>query len=104
MLRYDAGERIGNKGYLRLSGSFLGDVSDRELARVIEHHYVDDGVAEIVVDLRDVDEISLEGVGILLRLLEESDKRGKQFVVEHPSEQVREKLAITGVLGALTED
>ena len=74
-----------------------------ELSRAIEHHYVDDGVSRIVVDLRDVDEISLEAVGILLKLREEAERRGKRFLVERPRDPVREKLAITGVLRLLTE-
>ncbi len=98
MVRYEAGEKVGDKGYLRLSGSLVGDVSDEELARAIEHHYVDDGVTRIVVDVREVDEITLEGIGILLRLLEESKRRGKRFAVEDPTEPVRKKMAVTGVL------
>ena len=103
MVEYEAGEKVGDKGYLVLRGELVGDVSDRQLAKEIEHHYVDDGVRQIVVDLSDVDEISLEGVAILLRLLEESQRRGKRFGVEHPHDQVREKLALTGLLGLLTE-
>ena len=102
MVEYDAGEKRGERGYLRLHGAFIGDVSDKELARALEHHYIDDGVVDIVVDLSGVEEISLEGVGILLSLLRQSRQRGKRLIVEHERGQVREKLQITGVLRTLT--
>jgi anti-anti-sigma factor len=101
-VHYDAAEKVGDKGYLRLAGALVGDVSDRELGAAIEHHYVDDGVTSMVVDLGGVEEISLEGVGILVRLQAESDRRGKRFVIENARERVRDKLAITGVLDLLT--
>jgi anti-anti-sigma regulatory factor len=103
MVEYVAGEEVGAKGFLVLSGEFVGDGPDQGLAKHIEHHYVDDGVSEIVVDLRDVEAITLEGVAILLRLREESAWRGKRFVVEHAHDQVEEKLALTRVLRLLTE-
>ena len=102
MVQYEAGEKVGDKGYLVLRGSFVGDVSDRELAASIEHHYVDDGVRRIVVDLRDVDEITLEAVAILLQLYRHSERRGKRFLIEDPTEPVKEKLRTTGVLDLLT--
>ena len=58
-------------------------------------------MAKIVVDLSGVSDINLEGVATLLALWKESRERGKAFLVERPSERVREKLEITGVLKAL---
>ena len=102
MVHYDASEKRGGRGYLRLRGSLVGDVWDQELVRAIEDYYVDDGVVEIVVDLSGVEEISLEGVGVLISLLKESDRRGKRFRLEQSTGQVREKLHITGLLRTLS--
>jgi anti-anti-sigma factor len=104
MVEYDASEKQGTRGFLRLRGTLVGEVTTEEFKEALEDHYVDDGVNDIIVDLSGVTEISLEGVATLLELWRESQQRGKRFLVEDPVGQVREKLAITGVLSALSED
>jgi len=102
VVEYDASEKVGELGFLRLRGELVGEVTLKEFKDALEHHFVDDGVSEIRVDLSGVTEISLEGVTILLELQKESRDRGKRFVVEGEEGQVREKLEITGTLRQLT--
>lgn len=104
LVEVDASEKLGGRGYLRLRGELVGDVTLAEFRRHLEHHFVDDGVTEIRVDLSDVSEISLEGVAILLRLLDESTRRGKRFLVEGADGQVLDKLRVTGTLRPLGGD
>ena len=104
MLEYEISDRQGERGYLRLRGTLVEDVTVAEFTRGLERHYIDDGVKDIVVDLSDVTEISLEGVAGLLQLERESHHRGKRFVVEGVHGQPREKLEITGTLKRLTEE
>jgi anti-anti-sigma regulatory factor len=104
MVEYEVSEKRGQRGYLRLRGALVGDVSVQEFTRALEHHYVDDGVTDIVVDLSDVTEISLEGVARLLELERESHDRGKRFVVQGVHGQPRQKLEITGTLRQLTSE
>src|SRR5436309_2056652 len=91
MVEYEVSEKQGERGYLRLRGTLVGDVTAEEFTRALERHYVDDGVTDIVVDLSDVTEISLEGVARLLQLERESHDRGKRFLVEGLQDQPREK-------------
>jgi anti-anti-sigma regulatory factor len=104
MVEYEISEKQGQRGYLRLRGALVGDVTVAEFTRALERHYIDDGVKDIVVDLSDVTEVSLEGVARLLQLERESHDRGKRFVVEGVHGQPREKLEITGTLKHLTEE
>jgi anti-anti-sigma regulatory factor len=69
--------------------------------RSLETHYLDDEVKEIRVDLSDLEEISLEGIAVLIALWKESAAQGKRFVGQGARGQVREKLQITGMLGPL---
>jgi anti-anti-sigma regulatory factor len=102
VVAYEVSEKIGKRGYLRLRGRLVGEVTVEEFARALERHYIDDGVTQIVVDLSDVTEVSLEGVARLLQLRQESTSRGKTFLVEGVQGQPRDKLEVTGTLGVLT--
>ena len=102
VVEYDASEKVGQLGYLRLRGELVGEVSLGRFKHALEDHFVDDGVSEIRIDLSGVTQMSLEGVGILLQLQKESRDRGKRLVVEGERDQVREKLEITGTLPILT--
>jgi anti-anti-sigma factor len=96
-------DREGDLACLVLRGELRGDVSSEELKRQLERHYVDDGVRMICVKVNEVDLITLEGVGILLELWDESRNRGKRFLVQDAQGQVRDKLRITGLLRTLTQ-
>ncbi|HYV01779.1 MAG TPA: STAS domain-containing protein [Actinomycetota bacterium] len=104
MLRYDIAEKGEDFVVLRISGELAGDLEVDRLHDVLEEHYVDDGVRVIRVDLQDVTFLSLEGVAMLVDLLQESKERGKRFVVEGIRGQPRSKLTITGVLPVVAPD
>jgi anti-anti-sigma regulatory factor len=103
MVEYEVTEKRGERVTLHLRGRMAVDgVPDEEvLKKSLETHYIDDGVKEIRVNLSDLEEISLEGVAVLVALYKESAARGKRFVGEGARGQVREKLLITGMLGPL---
>jgi anti-anti-sigma factor len=103
VVEFEAQEKQGDRGYLRLRGTMVGEITVEEFKHALERHYVDDGVTQIVVDLSDVTEISLEGVATLLLLQKESHDRGKRFVVQGDHDQVRRKLEITGALSRLEQ-
>ena len=103
MLEYEISDKQGERGYLRLRGTLVEDVTVAEFTRALERHYIDDGVKDIVVDLSDVTEISLEGVGTLLQLRKESQNRGKRFLIEGAQGRARSRLEITGTLPILEE-
>ena len=102
MIEYEVGDRAKDYVVLKLRGELVGDVPVDRLHDALEDHYVDDGVRRIKIDLSEVDHINLEGVGMLLDLWRESRRQQKSFAVECPAEQVREKLAVTGVLRLLS--
>jgi anti-anti-sigma factor len=103
MVEYEVSQKQGDRVTLRLRGRMAADhVPDEEaFKRSLETHYVDDGVKEIRLDLSGLEEIDLEGIGVLIKLWKESAARGKRFVGQGARGQVREKLQITGMLGPL---
>ena len=104
MVEYQVLDKEGPFAALKLKGELVGDISSQDLKGALERHYVDDGVREILIDLTDLSEISLEGVAILLELWRESGRRGKEFTVRGAHGQVEEKLQITGALKPLMRD
>ena len=92
MIDYEVSDRERDYACLVLRGDFVGDVSAERLKRELERHYVDDGVRTIKVSLGEVRTLSLDGVAILVELWRESRERGKAFIVEDATGQVREKL------------
>jgi anti-anti-sigma factor len=96
-LEYEVSERTGERAVLSVRGRLETQWAD-EFNESLERHYVDDGVKEIVVDCSGLEEISLEGIAALLDLWQESKARGKRFVVEGVTGQVRQKLTVTGTL------
>lgn len=98
---YEVTERTGDYVRLILRGELSGERPVEHFKRDLERHYVDDGVRTIQVDLEDLTALSLEGCAVLLELWEESHRRGKKFELVHPTGQVRDKLAMTGLLKAL---
>jgi anti-anti-sigma regulatory factor len=101
MVEYEVSEKQGDRVTLHLRGRMRGDRTVEDFKRSLEIHYIDDGVKEIRVDLFGLEEISLEGIAVLLALWKESTARGKRFVGQGSRGQVREKLRITGTLGPL---
>jgi anti-anti-sigma factor len=100
---YEVLDREDDYACLLLRGELTGDISSGRLKAELERHYVDDGVRTIRVVLEDLDFITLDGIGVLLELREESLARGKRFVLGDVGGQVRDKLQRTGLLDPLSE-
>jgi anti-anti-sigma regulatory factor len=96
LAEYEVSDREGDRVTLRLHGDLVGEESVDHFKESLERHYVDDGVKLIRVELSDLDTINLEGVAVLLQLYQESLARGKRFLAEGATGQVRDKLEITG--------
>ena len=101
MVDYEVTDRTEDSVSLLLRGDLTGDRPVEHFKRDLERHYVDDGVRTIKVNLGEVRLLTNEGCAVLLELSDESEHRGKRFVLEHPSGQVREKLRVTGLLRTL---
>ena len=103
MLRYKVTERGRDYVTLELQGELTGEVPVEQLHETLKEHYVDDGVRLIQVNLAGVELIDLEGIGVLLALLRESNRRDKRFVAEDARGSVRSKLVTAGVLALLEQ-
>jgi anti-anti-sigma regulatory factor len=101
LLEYEVEEKHGDAVTLLLRGDLTGEARVQSLHEALKDHYVDDGVTRIRADLRGLRSISLEGVVVLLLLLQESQRRNKTFEVVNATGQVRDKLMTTGVLSFL---
>lgn len=82
---------------IELRGELERSVQSEWLKESLEEHFVDDGVREIRLDLSAVSFLDGHGVGILVALLKESERRGKRFKVERVPDQALSKLRETGV-------
>jgi anti-anti-sigma regulatory factor len=104
LVDYEVLAREGDYVRLLLRGELVEDVGSERIKRSLERHYVDDGVRTIVVDLSELDLVSLDGIETLVELWKESVARGKRFVLRGATGQVEAKLRTTGLLGPLSED
>ncbi len=102
-LEYDVEIKTREEVRLRLRGELAGEEWTRQLHRSLEQHYVDDGVRIIRVDLSGLRFIDSNGVATLIALRRESANRGKDFTIDEPLGQVKEKLRVTGMLGYLQQ-
>jgi anti-anti-sigma factor len=93
-----AEEQEGGRVIVELRGELQGEQWTERMLGFLEEHYVKDGVRVIALDLSHVDTIDLEGVSVLVRLAQESARRGKAFVVLGAAGPVRAKLEMTGML------
>jgi anti-anti-sigma factor len=93
-----AEEQEGGRVIVELRGELQGERWTERMLGFLEEHYVQDGVRVIALDLSHVDTIDLEGVSVLVRLAQESARRGKAFVVLGAAGSVRAKLEMTGML------
>jgi len=98
VLEVGAPERSGESVSIPLRGSLVG-LDAARLRNGLAKHYVDDGVAVIVLDARGLAFVDEDGVGALLRLRAEATVKGKQLWLRDPRGQVRDKLALINVLG-----
>jgi anti-anti-sigma factor len=97
-LTYDVDQPDPDDVVVHLHGELSQDPASRRVERVLEEHYVNNGVRRIHIDLEDLEAIDLEGVAVLLHLYRESRRRGKVLTVERAQGAVRRRLATTGVL------
>jgi anti-anti-sigma factor len=103
VLRFEVRERPHESVVVWLSGDLTGEEWTDRLLDFLEEHYVNDGVRLIVLDVGQVSEIDLEGVGTLVRLKKESGARGKEFIVRQATGQVQARLELTGLLDWLSK-
>jgi anti-anti-sigma factor len=101
VIEYRVVERAGDFVLLEVRGELAGQLWTTILQEALEDHYVDDGVKRIRLDLAPVSFMDNYGVATLVALHRESRKRGKSLLIERPQAQVRDKLAVTGVLKIL---
>jgi anti-anti-sigma factor len=101
MVHCDVIERDGDHVVLGIRGDLSAKLMTDVLGESLEKHYVDDGVRLIRLNLSGVRFMDSYGVATLVGLRRASQDRGKRFVVEGATGQVRDKLQVTGVLGIL---
>lgn len=101
MLEFDVAERGNDYVVVRLTGELAGEGWTDRIRRILEDHYIDDGVHSIRIDLGPLRFMDSEGLTTLLTLWKESQERGKTFAVDGASGQVRRKLEVSGLLGIL---
>ena len=80
-----------------LFGDLSGDLPAGDVERNLDRA-VDEGTRRVRLDLAGVDAIDLEGIGVLIHLLREYARRGRDFSVERARGQVEDKLRTTGAL------
>lgn len=103
MLEYETVEN-GDAVRVGLAGELAGQVWTERLQRLLEHHFINDGVKTIRINLESVSYMNTSGVATLLRLYNESKRRGKRLIVEGAKGRIREKLRLAGVLDVLAPD
>jgi anti-anti-sigma factor len=103
VLDYEVVDATGSEARLLLRGEVGGDIPTERVKEALEPRFSDSGVRSLWVDLSHVRRIDLEGIGFLLSLWREASDRGKQFIAHGAKGQVRDKLAVTGLLDLLEE-
>lgn len=101
VLDYEVTDRTDHEAAVLLRGELSGGFALALLRRDLERHFIDDGIRRLRIDVSSVHRIDLEGIGVLVSLWRQARDRGKLLVVEGAAGQVREKLAITGLLHLL---
>jgi anti-anti-sigma factor len=103
MVELETVHRHGDHVVVRLRGELAGRLWTENIREYLEEHYVDDGVRVVRLDLSQVTFLDNLGVATLVALLKHSQERGKRFMIEAVTGQVREKLQVTGLLRILGE-
>jgi anti-anti-sigma factor len=101
LLDYEVTERTGQEASILLRGELSDDVPSDHLKKELEHHFIDDGIQALRVDLSEVNSVDLEGIGVLLALWREARDHHKRLVIDGASGQVRDKLAVTGLMALI---
>jgi anti-anti-sigma factor len=103
VLRCRVAERTDDVVVLVIEGELVDEEPIGSLEKALEEQYVDDGIHRIALDLREVRELDLEGIGMLLTLRREAERQGKRLVIRGATGQAQDKLRTTGVLRFLEE-
>jgi anti-anti-sigma factor len=101
MLEFDVVERGRDYVVVRLAGELAGEGWTDRIGRILEEHFIDDGVQLIRLDITPLTFMDSEGLATILRLRQESRARRKVFSVHGATGQVRRKLEVSGLLGIL---
>ena len=103
MVEYEVQGGEGADIRLVLRGELAGRLWADHLRRALEAHYRDEGVRRIRADLSGLSFLDHFGVATLVALRRESTERGKRFVIQGATGQVRDKLRVTGIHKMLEE-
>jgi anti-anti-sigma factor len=102
-IEYEVVERKGDHVLVRLTGELSGRVWTDRIRKVLDEHFVDDGVKRIRLDISPVTFMDSYGVATLVALGKESREKGKRLFIEGATGQAREKLLVTGLLHLFQE-
>lgn len=102
MLEYTVPSETGSTVRIALRGDMTGEEWVTRMKEFLEEHFVNDGVSLISLDLAEVRAIDLEGIGALVALVRNAERRSKRLVILSPTEAVERRLEMTGMLGYLT--
>jgi anti-anti-sigma factor len=103
MVEYEVQGGKGTDVCLVLRGELAGRLWADQLRRALEAQYRDEAVRRIRADLSGLSFLDHFGVATLVALRRESTERGKRFVIQGATGQVRDKLRVTGIHKMLEE-
>lgn len=87
-------EKYKNVQLLNLSGSLLAEVQSKDILDSVSE-LIQQGEANIVVDLKELKFINSSGLGMMLTILTKARKSGGDVVLANVPEQVNNLLVIT---------
>lgn len=102
VLEYSIPSRSGSTATVALRGDMVGEEWATRMRGFLDEHFVEDGVSLIALDLAGVQAIDLEGIGALVALARNAERRTKRLVILSPTEAVERRLEMTGMLEYLT--
>lgn len=102
MLEYSISSKTGSTVTIALRGDMTGEEWVTRMKESLDEHFVSDGVSLIALDLAEVRAIDLEGIGALVALARNAERRSKRLVILSPTQTVERRLELTGMLEYLT--
>jgi anti-anti-sigma factor len=91
----------GGITHIVVEGALTREANLERLRSAITDCRIEEHVREIRIDLAGASAIDLQGVGVLLAMRDESERRGVGLVVTNPHGPVRSRLEQTGTLDYL---
>ena len=89
----------GDLVLVHLEGQFY--VPDAELFKVRLHHFVDNGICKVHVNMSKLDFIDCSGLGVFVNLHNQLIKRGGRLTLTGMRDHVRELFRITNLINVL---